>query len=48
CHGWMTGFFPAESPRYAVTVMIENGGYGNTCAAPVFRRIIDAMTIAGY
>ncbi len=48
CHGWMTGFFPAESPRYAVTVMIENGGYGNECAAPVFRRIIDAMTMAGY
>ncbi|MBQ4346231.1 MAG: penicillin-binding protein 2 [Oscillospiraceae bacterium] len=48
CHGWMTGFFPAESPRYAVTVMIENGGYGNTCAAPVFRRIIDTMATAGY
>lgn len=48
CHAWMTGFFPAEQPQYAVTVMIEHGGYGNETAAPVFRRIIDSMAAAGY
>lgn len=48
CHAWMTGFFPADEPRYAVTVMIEHGGYGNEAAAPVFRRIIDAMASSGY
>ncbi len=48
CNGWMTGFYPAIEPRYAVTVMIENGGYGNVCAAPVFRNIIDAMATSGY
>lgn len=41
CHGWMTGFFPLESPRYAVTVFVENGGSGNQSAAPIFREIID-------
>lgn len=44
CHAWMTGFFPADDPQYAVTVMIENGGSGNETAAPVFRRIIEEIT----
>ena len=41
CHAWMTGFFPAYHPKYAVTVLIENGGSGNKTAAPVFREIIE-------
>lgn len=44
CHGWITGFFPIESPKYAVTVLCEDGGYGNDCAAPVFRAIAEAVT----
>ena len=47
CHAWMTGFFPAEEPKYAVTVFVENGGSGNSAAAPVFRRIIEEITRAG-
>lgn len=43
CHGWITGFFPASNPRYAITVLAEHGGYGNDTAAPVFREIIDEM-----
>ena len=43
CHAWMTGFFPADTPQYAVTVFAENGGSGNETAAPVFRAIIEAM-----
>lgn len=39
CHAWITGFFPADAPEYAVTVLIEDGGYGNDAAAPVFREI---------
>ncbi|MBQ3939841.1 MAG: penicillin-binding protein 2, partial [Oscillospiraceae bacterium] len=46
CHAWMTGFFPADSPRYAVTVFAEDGGSGNETAAPVFRRIIEEITRA--
>jgi len=44
CHAWMTGFFPAENPQYAVTVLVENGGSGNQAAAPLFREIIESMT----
>lgn len=43
CHGWITGFFPSSSPRYAVTVLVEDGGYGNDSAAPVFKNIVDMM-----
>ena len=44
CHAWITGFFPARQPKYAVTVLIEDGGYGNDAAAPVFRRIAERMS----
>lgn len=42
-NAWITGFFPADNPRYAVTVLIEDGGYGNDSAAPVFREIADKI-----
>lgn len=27
-HAWFTGYFPLAEPKYAITVVIENGGYG--------------------
>ncbi|MEA5050235.1 MAG: penicillin-binding transpeptidase domain-containing protein [Oscillospiraceae bacterium] len=42
--GWCTGFFPAQAPRWTVTVMVENEGYGYESAAPVFGRLADAIT----
>jgi cell division protein FtsI (penicillin-binding protein 3) len=39
------GYFPADKPKYACIVMIndpqENGSYGGDVAAPVFRTIAD-------
>ena len=43
CNAWITGFFPSGEPRYAVTVLIEDGGYGNDAAAPIFRKIAEAI-----
>ena len=43
CNAWITGFFPASSPTYAVTVLVEDGGYGNDAAAPVFADIVDGI-----
>ena len=43
CHAWITGYFPIDTPQYAVTVLIEDGGYGNTAAAPVFKNIADSI-----
>ena len=47
CNGWITGFFPCNTPHYAVTVLCEDGGYGNDCAAPVFREIADGIMTLG-
>lgn len=44
CHAWITGYFPIDDPKYAVTVLVEDGGYGNDAAAPVFREIADSIT----
>jgi penicillin-binding protein 2 len=44
CHAWITGYFPLDKPRYAVTVLIEDGGYGNDAAAPIFRTIAETLT----
>ena len=45
CHAWITGFFPADEPEYAVTVLVEDGGYGNSAAAPIFREIAEKVTL---
>lgn len=34
-HAWFTGFAPYENPEIVVTVLIENGGGGDTVAVPV-------------
>lgn len=44
CHGWITGYFPLSQPKYAVTVLCEDGGYGNECAAPIFKEIAQRIT----
>lgn len=46
CNGWFVGFFPAESPRYVVSVLCEESESGNKDAAPVFRRIAERITAA--
>lgn len=38
-HGWFAGFFPANNPKYVVTVLVEGGGSGSTSAAPIFEEI---------
>ncbi len=45
CHSWITGYFPAEKPQYAVTVLVEDGGYGNLAAAPIFKYIAEEITM---
>ncbi|MEE1924956.1 penicillin-binding protein 2 [Pseudomonas sp. 148P] len=39
------GFAPAESPRIAVAVMIENGEAGGKVAGPVVRQVLDAWLL---
>ena len=39
-HGWFICFAPADAPKIAVAVIIENGKHG-TAAAPIARRVLD-------
>lgn len=41
-HGWFVGFAPAENPKLAVSVIVEEGGTGGKAAAPIARSIFDA------
>jgi penicillin-binding protein 2 len=48
-HGLFVVYAPAEAPRVAVGVVIENGGGGSRAASPVARKILDAYFAAeGY
>ena len=41
---WFTGFAPASDPEIAVAVVVENGqGFGNSVAAPIAKRVIEAV-----
>ncbi|MCI9148522.1 MAG: penicillin-binding protein 2 [Hungatella sp.] len=40
-HAWFTGYAPADNPRIAVTVIVEEGGSGGQAAAPIARRLFD-------
>ena len=46
---WFTGFAPAEDPQIAVAVVVEDGGgqgqsgSGNTIAAPIAKRVMEAV-----
>ena len=41
-HALFVAFAPAEAPRIAVAVIVENGGSGGAVAAPVAAQVIDA------
>jgi penicillin-binding protein 2 len=45
-HAWFIAFAPAEAPRIAVAVLVENVGFGSMYAAPVARKVLDAYLLA--
>ena len=40
-HGLFIAFAPAENPKIALAVLVENGGFGAQAAAPIARMVID-------
>ena len=44
-HAWFIAFAPAEAPRIAVAVLVENAGFGSSGAAPVARKVLDAYLL---
>lgn len=41
---WFSGWFPAEKPRYVITVFKERGSGGASDCAPVFKAAADKIT----
>ncbi len=44
-HALFIAFAPADAPRIAVAVIVENGGSGGAIAAPIARKILDAFLV---
>ena len=42
-HGLFVAFAPADAPRIALGIVVENGGGGSRAAAPVARKVLDAF-----
>jgi penicillin-binding protein 2 len=40
-NAWYTAFAPADKPRIAIAVIVENGGFGAAAAAPIVRKALD-------
>ena len=41
-HALFVAFAPADKPRLAIAVLVENGGFGGAAAAPIARAVFDA------
>jgi len=39
-HAWFVAFAPAQAPRVAVAIVVENAGYGGEISAPIARDVL--------
>lgn len=44
-HAWFIAYAPADDPKIAVAVLLENGGFGGAVAGPVGRKVLDAFLV---
>jgi penicillin-binding protein 2 len=44
-HAWFIAFAPIDDPRIALSVLVENGGFGASAAAPIARKVLDAYML---
>jgi penicillin-binding protein 2 len=44
-HSWFIAYAPANDPKIAVSVLVENGGFGASVAAPIARKVLDAYLL---
>ncbi|HEX4376901.1 MAG TPA: penicillin-binding protein 2 [Steroidobacteraceae bacterium] len=45
-HAWFIAFAPAEAPKIAVAVLVENAGFGSQYAAPIARKVMDTYLLS--
>jgi penicillin-binding protein 2 len=44
-HAWFIAYAPADDPTIAISVLVENGGFGAAAAAPIARKVLDAYLL---
>jgi penicillin-binding protein 2 len=44
-HAWFIAYAPADNPTIAISVLVENGGFGAAAAAPIARKVLDAYLL---
>jgi penicillin-binding protein 2 len=44
-HAWFIAYAPADHPRIALSVLVENGGFGAQAAAPIARKVMDYVIL---
>jgi penicillin-binding protein 2 len=47
-HAWFIAFAPAEAPKIAIAVIVENGRSGSGTAAPIARTVMDAYLLRKF
>jgi penicillin-binding protein 2 len=45
-HAWFIAFAPVDDPKIAISVLVENGGFGGSTAGPIARKVIDTYLLA--
>ena len=46
-HAWFAGYVPAEQPRIAFVVVLQNGGGGGAAAGPVAHEFVKKLVELG-
>jgi penicillin-binding protein 2 len=46
-HAWFAGYVPAERPKIAFVVVLENAGSGGHAAGPVARKLVQSLLVHG-
>jgi penicillin-binding protein 2 len=44
-HAWYIAYAPADRPKIALAVLVENGGFGAQAAAPIARQVFDYVLV---
>jgi penicillin-binding protein 2 len=42
-HSWFICYAPSEAPRYAISVLVEHGGFGASAAAPIAKDVMTCL-----
>ena len=40
-HAWFVGYAPADNPKIAFAILVENSGHGGSIAAPIAKKVIE-------